>query len=91
VKIEALKNEMIQHLRAARDYAFATKDQAGVPQLLPRPTQNALGERVGVSEWDVTRCLKDDGAAELRLYWEIALDLHQIMTWKGPVKRGRKQ
>ncbi len=87
--IEKLVNEIIEHLRAARDYAYATKEQMGVPQLLPRPTQKALGERVGLPDWKVSRCLKDVRARELRLYWEIALDLNQIMTWKGPVSMGR--
>lgn len=88
--IESLRNEMIQHLRAARDHGFATKERTGEAELLPRPTQKALGERVGLTETDVSRCLKDSAARELKLYWETAQDLHQIMAWKGPVARGRK-
>lgn len=87
--IEKLENEIIQHLLAARDHAYATKEQTGEPQLLPRPTQKALGERVGLPEWKVSRCMRDEWARELRLYWEIAADLEQIMTFKGPVSMGR--
>lgn len=89
-KIEALEKEVIQHLLAARDHAFVTKDQTGEPQLLPRPTQKALGKRVGLSETDVSRCMKDEEARELRLYWDTALDLNQIMAWKRPISMGRK-
>ncbi len=89
-KIESLKREMIEHLRAARDHAFATKERTGEPRLLPRPTQKALGERVGLSETDVSRCMKDEEARELRLYWDTALDLDQIMAWKRPISTGRK-
>lgn len=87
-KIELLKKELIVHLREAHDHAFATEDDAGGPQLLPRPTQKALGERVGLSEWDVSRCLRDRKAKELNLYWKAAIDLGQIMNWKGPISTG---
>jgi len=86
--IEALRREMIEHLRAARDHAFETKEQFGEARLLPRPTQDALGRRVCLSVSNVNRCLRDANAAELRLYWDIALDLEQIMAWKRPIKAG---
>ncbi len=89
-KIERLKQEVIAHLQAARDHAFDARDRTGEPALLPRPTQKALGKRVGLSESDVSRCLKDDSAGELRLYWEMADDLDQIMKFKGPINRGRQ-
>nr|BDD45923.1 hypothetical protein 3 [Pseudomonadaceae bacterium] len=89
-KTERLKNEMCEHLRAARDHAFARMDQTGEPELLPRPTQKDLAERVGVSESDVSRCLNDPTAQELKLYWETALDLNQIMKWKGAIAAGRQ-
>ena len=79
-KIELLENEMIQHLRSARDYAFA----ADTPELLPRPTQRELGQRCDLSESDVSRCLKDPTADYLRLLWATALDLDQIMRWQTP-------
>lgn len=88
--IEKLKIEVIEHLRRARDYAFAQKDLTGQPRLLQRPTQKKLGELAGLSESDVSRCMNDPEAAELRLYWETALDLNQIMAWKGPVSKGTK-
>lgn len=88
--IESLKKGLIEHLRAARDYAFATKEQSGEPQLLPRPTQKALGREAGLTESDVSRCLNDPEARELRLYWDAAVDLDRIMTWKGPLSTGRK-
>jgi hypothetical protein len=88
-KIEKLTQEISEHLRAAYDYAFSTLDRTGTPQLLPRPSQKELAERTGLSETDVSRCLKDEAAKELRIYWETALDLGQIMRWQGgrPVRR----
>jgi hypothetical protein len=83
-KIEVLEKELIAHLRAARDYAYATMDRTGTPALLPRPSQKQLAERTGLTEADVSRCLKDSNARELRLYWETAQDLDQIMRWKAP-------
>lgn len=86
-KIEALRVELIKHLQSARDYAFFTKEESGTPELLPRPMQKDLGARVGLSQSDVSRCLSDDKAGELRLYWEMADDLNQIMRWSGNGKR----
>lgn len=88
--IESLRDAVIEHLRSARDHAHTTKDQHGEPRLLPRPTQKALGELVGMNETKVSRCLKDEKADELRLYWEMAQDLDQIMKFKGPISGGRR-
>lgn len=83
-KIETLRNELIEHLRAAKHYAEFNADNAGVPELLPRPTQKELAKRTGMSETDVCRCLKDDSARELQLYWNTALDLSAILRWTKP-------
>jgi hypothetical protein len=88
-KIEALVREMAEHLRAARDYAYATKERTGTPELLLRPSQQDLAKRTGLTKADVSRCLADESARELRLYWETALDLDQILRWKGR-PRGQK-
>jgi hypothetical protein len=83
--IEALTKELIDHLIAARDHAFATKVATGTPRLLPRPTQTALAKQLGLTKSCVTRCLQDKTARQLQIYWALAVDLHQIMAWKGPV------
>lgn len=82
-KIETLVDVLVEHLRAARDHAFTTRDRAGGPTLLPRPSQQQLAALTGLSESDVSRCLKDRTARELRILWEIALDVDQIMNWRG--------
>jgi len=87
--IESLKQEMIKHLRAARDHAYETKERTGEPALLPRPLRKDLGALTGLKKDQVTKCFQDAEARELNLYWDIAADLDQIMRWKGPVKRGR--
>ncbi len=88
--IEALRDAVIEHLRSARDHAYATKEQYGEPRLLPRPTQKTLGKMVGMNETKVSRCLKDEKADELRLYWEMTDNLDQIMKFKGPISGGRR-
>ncbi|GAA5509210.1 hypothetical protein [Novipirellula caenicola] len=72
-KIELLVNELKQHLRTAASYAEATAE------LLPRPTQNDMAARTGMSKVDVSRCLKDDSANELRLLWQTAGDLDAVL------------
>lgn len=81
--IEQLTNEMIAHVRAARDHAVQTRDATGAPALLPRPTQKQLARRTGLSETAVSRCLGDQSARELRIYWDLALDLSAILGWRN--------
>lgn len=82
-KIEKLTSILVAHLQAARDHAFTRKEQTGFPELLPRPTQQELARLLGISATDVSRCLKDTSARELRLYWQTADDLDQVMRWPG--------
>jgi hypothetical protein len=44
-------------VRAARDHAFTTRETLGTPELLPRPSQQDLARRAGLTETDVSRCL----------------------------------
>lgn len=83
VKIEKLTSVLVAHLQAARDHAFTRKELSGFPELLPRPTQQELAALLGISATDVSRCLKDKSARELRLCWQTANDLDQIMQWRG--------
>jgi hypothetical protein len=82
-KIEKLTAVLADHLRSARDHAFTRKVQTGLPELLPRPTQQQLARMLGISATDVSRCLRDKSARELRIYWQTANDLDQVMKWPG--------
>ncbi|TWT68600.1 hypothetical protein [Crateriforma conspicua] len=72
-KIELLVNELTQHLRSAADHAHASGE------LLPRPTQQELARRTNMSKSDVSRCLKDSSADQLRLLWQTANDLDAVL------------
>ncbi len=72
-KIELLVQELTQHLRSAADHARATGD------LLPRPTQQELGRRTGMTKSDASRCFNDPAANQLRLLWQTADDLDAIL------------
>ena len=78
-KIERLTKELKTHLHAAVDYAMTTADQAGYPELLPRPTQDQLALQTEMHKSDVSRCLKDKAANELRLLWQTAGDLNAVL------------
>jgi hypothetical protein len=77
--VQAIQREVEQHLRAARDHAFHTRERNGTAELLPRPTQEFLARQVGVHKSTVSRCLEDQTARELRLLWETAADLDRIL------------
>lgn len=79
--IEALVAELKQHLRAARDHADHTLAMQGEPRLLPRPTQKDLARRVGITESRVSRSLNDPHATELRLLWNLADNLDQVLRF----------
>jgi hypothetical protein len=81
--IAALKKELRDHLLAARNHAVETRDQYSEPHLLPRPTQEDLAQRIGASQWSVSRCLNDTDAWELKFLWELALDVDRILAYGG--------
>ena len=78
-KIERLTNELKTHLHSAIEYAMTTADQSGYPELLPRPTQDQLARQAEMHKSDVSRCLKDTTANELRLLWQTAGDLNAVL------------
>ncbi|WP_168566042.1 MarR family transcriptional regulator [Crateriforma spongiae] len=72
-KIELLVRELTLHLRSAADLAHASGE------LLPRPTQQELARRTGISKSDVSRCIKDPSANQLRLLWQTADDPDAVL------------
>lgn len=79
--VEALKKELIEHIRAARDHAQAAVDFGREPELLPRPSRRELAERIGITESAASRCFSDPAATELNLLWETAEDLDSVMKF----------
>ncbi|MEW4530625.1 hypothetical protein [Maioricimonas sp. JC845] len=79
--IEALKKELIEHIRAARDHAQSAVDFGREAELLPRPSRRELAERVGITESAASRCFSDPAATELNLLWNTADDLKAVMTF----------
>jgi hypothetical protein len=77
-KIESIRRALVDHIKAARDYAFTAK-QYGKDPLMPRPNKTKLAEMAGVESHDITRCFKDDPQL-VRLY-NMADSLDDIMTF----------
>jgi hypothetical protein len=75
VKIDLLTTAMKEHYRIAKDYYYSSGGE-----ILPRPTQVELAERVGTTQDVVSRCLKDDKAVVLRTLWENAENLKVILN-----------
>ena len=82
-KITLLKQELIAHIRAAKQYAYDQEERTGETELLPRPTKSHLAALAGLRPHDVTRCFADDAGRELRVLWEMAADLNQIVRYGG--------
>ena len=81
--IDDLTREMQEHLRVAKSAAKSAVDFGREPQLLPRPSKQELGKRVGLPEYAVTRCFQDKIAKELRVLYEGAEDLQFVLDWRG--------
>ena len=79
--IEALKKELIDHIRAARDHAQSAVDFGREAELLPRPSRRELAERVGITESAASRCFSDPAATELNLLWTTADDLKAVLKF----------
>jgi hypothetical protein len=82
--MERVLEEVFEHLRAARAHAHAFVEMNCPPVLLDRPTQQDLARRCGLSETAVSRCFTDKRAVELRRYWDMALNLDQVMSFRRP-------
>lgn len=77
--IESLTKHMMDHVKAARDYAMTSAEHKSEARLLPRPTQRDLGRLAGISEVAVSRCFNDPTARELRFLWELAGDSARLI------------
>jgi predicted RNA-binding Zn-ribbon protein involved in translation (DUF1610 family) len=81
--IEALKNEMIKHIRAAKNHAHDTQDRTGRAQLLQCPTKEEFARLAGVAPYDVTRCFRDEAGSDLNTLWDLAHDLDRLLSYGG--------
>jgi len=88
--IESLTRVVIEFLRSARDYAFDTKEKNGVAQLLPRPAISLFCQQAGIKPHDFSRCLDDESARELKVYWGMTDSLEQIMSFRKNAGRRKK-
>ena len=87
--IESLTRVVIEFLRSARDYAFDTKEKNGVAQLLPRPAISHFCKQAGLKPHDFSRCIDDESARELKVYWGMTDSLEQILSFRK--KAGRRK
>lgn len=83
--IEKLCEELKAHMRAAKNHAHERASRSGEPELLPRPSKVQLGKQAGLRPDEVTRCFQDKTSHQLRLLWDMADDLDQIMSLEGGV------
>ena len=87
--IEALRQELNAHIVAAADHAFDTEARTGTPVLLPKPTQAELAARINVSAPTLSRCMEDRSAPELRILWDAADDVYEVMKWRKLAAKNR--
>lgn len=80
--IELLQKAMIAHIESARDYAWAGIDAGKGPRLLKPPFKKDLAKQTNISLASVSRCFSDPSAHQLRLLWETASDLEQILRFR---------
>jgi len=80
--IERLEKEIEKHLLAARDHAFTLQQRGQEPALLPRPEQKDLAKHVGITESAVSRCLNDPRARMLKILWNTADSLEDVMRYR---------
>ncbi len=80
--LDGLKRELREHLRAAKAHYHGMAER-GRADLLPRPTQQDLARRLGVSEPTVSRCLNDELDQELKMLWAGAADIDYVRRFKG--------
>ena len=80
--IEKIEKFMEEHLLAARDHAYSRKQYGMEPVLLPRPEQQDIARQLDLSPSAVSRCFKDPQAKILRILWDTANSLDDVMKYK---------
>lgn len=78
-KIESVRNELVLHIRAARDHAYSAIQRGDEPELLRRPNKSKLAELAGLKPYDLTRCFNDE--PQLKQLWNMADDLDAVMNF----------
>ncbi|MBC8426072.1 hypothetical protein H8E07_18310, partial [bacterium] len=79
--IEAIKTELIEHIKSCRDHAHTLAQADRQPELLPLPSKAELGRRVKLARHTVSNCFRDKQARELEVLYRIAGDLDQVMKF----------
>ena len=81
--IDAIKQALRVHIRAARDHAHVTGERNEIPVLLARPSQQELADQLRLHPSAVSRALHDASDRELAILWQTANDIDQVMKFKG--------
>jgi CheY-like chemotaxis protein len=79
--IEAIRRELIEHIRVARRHACDAAADGKGPDLLPRPLKKDLSRLLGLKPYTVARCFRD--SPDLRALWAMAADIEQVMRLGG--------
>lgn len=80
--IEKIEKALEDHIRAARDHAFDLEQRGRPMALLPRPEQKNMAAQLGLSESAVSRSLNDSAATKLKVLWETADSLPDVLRFK---------
>lgn len=81
--IDAIKQALREHMRAARDHAYTRRDHGKDTELLPRPTMQQLADQLKLHISSVSRAINDSADREIAILWAAAQDLGQVMKFKG--------
>lgn len=80
--IEKIEKALEEHIRSARDHAFDLEQRGKPMALLPRPEQKDLAAQLGLSESAVSRSLNDPAATKLKILWDTAESLPDVLRFK---------
>ncbi len=81
--IDSIKQALREHLRAARDHAYSSRNHDDGPNLLPRPSQEQLADQLKVHVSSVSRAINDPSDKEIAILWEAANDIEKVMKFKS--------
>ena len=79
--IEKIEKALEDHLRAARDHAFTLQNNGRPVTLMPRPEQQELAALLGLTPAAVSRCINDPKASKLKILWESANSLPDVLRF----------
>ncbi len=87
-KIEKLQSALILYIRSMNDLIREHEKEGTFCDLPKRPTQRQLARRLGMTQSDISNCLRDQqGGTTVRLLWNRMTSIEGIVSLRQYIEK----